>query len=194
MSSEKVLLDSDHNAVAAAAAFPEDDISSSSKSLSSSRSGGKSDPPGENAAALFTRRYAPRVMLKQISVVNKWNKFATMEENGIAAAPRHGTKVASHNNNRPAGLLAGIAAGVHLKPAKRKKAPLASGNNKMADLLAGITDGVNLKRVVKPKKEEKEKNFSPTSALLAKLQARKQECLRRERRSTSSVEDEEDDW
>jgi hypothetical protein len=161
---------------------PEDDLSSS-KSLSSTRSGGRSNPPGDNAAALFTRSYAPRAI-----------ETKTAEQKKTKTTTNTVKQLAASNNWAPLDLLTGIKAGVNLKvvsksvkASKEKRTPLGSGNNPMANLLAGIKDGVNLKCVEFPKKDNAKNNPSPTSALLAKLQARKQECLRREQGSTSSV-------
>jgi hypothetical protein len=181
--SEKVSLNSDNYNTPS----PEDDSSSS-------KSGGRSDPPGDNAATLFTRSYAPRAIETKTAEQKKTKTTAN-------TVKRPAPRLAASNNRAPLDLLAGIKAGVNLKVAsksvkasKEKRTPLGSGNNPMANLLAGIKDGVNLKRVEFPKKDDAKKNPSPTSALLVKLQARKQECLRRERGSTSSVDQEEDDW
>jgi hypothetical protein len=68
------------------------------------------------------------------------------------------------------------------------------------DLFAGIRAGISLKPVeALPKTtadDEDERNQSPTSALLAKLQARKKQCLERQQQGSNAgpVEPEDDDW
>jgi hypothetical protein len=202
----------------------------------------------------------PQYLIKQKSIVAKWNKFAAMEENGIAAAPRHRTKVvkalqkinaskkakafesplrtnvfdqirqhdhqlksiqhqqtpppekqqatsstssssrASSSPTRAFDLLAGIRAGVNLKQTEGmlKQEAVATSNHPTTDILAGIRAGVSLKRVEKKKIPKAMNQQSPTSALLAKLQARKKECLRRQQQggssTSSSSDNKEDDW
>jgi uncharacterized coiled-coil protein SlyX len=83
-------------------------------------------------------------------------------------------------------LLSGIRAGVNLKPVKLRK--------KSVNLLSGIRAGVNLKPVKLRKKSSVKQHGqgknSPVGSLLAKLQARKKECLIRQQRTKAM----EDDW
>ena len=202
---------------------------------SSSSTGSNHDSPvlPEERETLRTQRAVPLYLMKQKSVVTKWNKFAAMEEDGIPAAPRHRTKVvkalaANLNANaitakktetrnqavpntttttttrasplRP-NLLDAIRQQDHqlksVEQVVKPSSPPTKGTtiSPTLDLLAGIKAGVNLKHVETPKKDaNKETNQSPTSALLAKLQARKKECLLREQESSSSSSGEDDDW
>ena len=104
-----------------------------------------------------------------------------------------------------ADFLAGIQAGISLKKTEAvvsKQEAAKVSKNPANDIFAGIRAGVHLKRVEKPTNKATKANKnqqSSTSALLAKLQARKQECLRKQQqqqqhRGGSSCENNEDDW
>ena len=90
-------------------------------------------------------------------------------------------------------VLSGIRAGVALKPPKAKE-DLPQVRNPKSDLLSSIRAGVNLKHVAtKHDKGKKEQKPSHTSALLAKLQAKKKQCMQRQQRN-NQYSSEADDW
>jgi hypothetical protein len=87
-------------------------------------------------------RSTPQSLLKQKSIVSKWNKFAATEENGFAAAPRRRTKVGLQAN-----LLDQIRnkdAVVALKPVE-PMTTTTDVSHPQNDLFAGIRAGISLK-------------------------------------------------
>jgi len=71
--------------------------------------------------------------------------------------------------------------------------PITSQNPKVS-LLDGIKAGVKLKQVDRSSLQGPKKRETPMSTLLARIQKRKEECLRRERPSVENPEQSEIDW
>jgi hypothetical protein len=95
-------------------------------------------------------------------------------------------------------LLEGIKAGVKLKQIdrstlqgqKKREKPMSPKNV----LLEGIKAGVKLKQIDRSLLQGQKKRETPMSALLAKIQERKQECLRQEHQFVENPEQSGIDW